>query len=869
MITERELWAKLGRDPSNSIVRWHSLVDHSADVAAVMLVLLEQPIIASRLAKLGGLERLDEVTRFRLGALAFLHDIGKANRGFRARVDRAAPCVGHIDQLAWLLLADDASEPGDRLGAMLGLDRVYEWFESDQAYDLLHTVFAHHGRPWRTDPIQCAGAYWRVGADGDPIADLAPMRSALDRWFAKAFVAAPALPDKSAFHHAFAGLLMLADWLGSDEKFFPFADGHAADRMSEATVLACRAVAAVGLKGISAADREGMSGLGFADIFSGRSPRPMQRDAVLPDAGVVVLEAETGSGKTEAALWRFKHLLERGEVDGLYFALPTRVAATAMFERVKIFRDRVFTGDKPGVVLAVPGQVAVDEAEGRRLPNFGFEWGDKPDGGASQARWAAEHPKRFLAARIAVGTIDQALLGAIRVKHSQMRGASLLRHLLVVDEVHASDRYMEKLLRTLLRNHAAAGGHALLLSATLGAVARARLLGTTCPDAAAAEAIPYPLMSWAAAGTECRQVPDHPASGPDQQPVVAAKLITMETAPLLDSPEDVARAALAAAADGAAVLVIRNTVGAAVATARALEALAGPDDRRLFRVGEVATLHHGRFAAADRRQLDAAVERTLGHDRLPGGCVVVGTQTLEISLDLDADLLLTDLCPADVLLQRLGRLHRHPGRRRPTGYAAPRVVVLVPVKRDLVGFAARRGGRHGLGRVYEDLRMIEATWREIEANSTWHIPKANRRLVERTTHPDHLVRIATELAAESGEAWNRHVQDNEGKLSAALNAAGSAGLDWSTAFRSLRLDEDEHLSTRLGTQDRLLNLRPDLGGAFGTPIGALRVPHFLLAEVAGDTEPTNERQGGSELRFELGSRTFVYDRYGLRVDEQA
>src|SRR5690349_2721275 len=96
------LWAKLHRDSAQQVVGWHSLVDHSADVAAVIAALLEQPTINRRLAQTAGRHVLDSRTCVRLAALAFLHDIGKANRGFRKRIDPAAPLVGHIDQLAWV-----------------------------------------------------------------------------------------------------------------------------------------------------------------------------------------------------------------------------------------------------------------------------------------------------------------------------------------------------------------------------------------------------------------------------------------------------------------------------------------------------------------------------------------------------------------------------------------------------------------------------------------------------------------------------------------------------------------------------------------------------------------------------------------------
>src|SRR6185437_3454412 len=118
----------------------------------------------------------------------------------------------------------------------------------------------------------------------------------------------------------------------------------------------------------------------------------------------------------------------------------------------------------------------------------------------------------------------------------------------------------------------------------------------------------------------------------------------------------------------------------------------------------------------------------IGRDRPNGGLVVIGTQTLEQSLDLDADLLITDLCPVDVLLQRIGRLHRHAERVRPAGSREARTLILTPSDREL-GALIRKGGeargRHGFGSVFDDLRILEATWREVERRRTWRIPEDN------------------------------------------------------------------------------------------------------------------------------------------------
>lgn len=845
------LWAKLRRDGDGRIVAWHSVADHSADVAAVTEALLAVPTIADRLARLAGAP-LDRAAQARLAALAFLHDIGKANRGFRSRWHAGVRGAGHITPLAQLIYSDRSE--ASRLLAMLGCVSWSSWIEGG-AGPLFDALFAHHGRPWQStgspDP-----ALWRAGPDMDPIADLAPIGAALPRLFPEAFGAAPPLPAAPAFHHAFAGLLMLADWLGSDEDFFPWADGASADRMNFARARAPEALATVGLAVEPVRVAVRAAAPDFTHLFAVVAPRPVQRAAPHPEARCVVLEAETGSGKTEAALWRFLHLFRAGAVDGMYFALPTRVAATQAFERICRFADRAFGRERPAVVLAVPGQQMADGVRGHPLPGFDFAWDDDPDDATRRARWAAEHPKRFLAAQIAVGTIDQALLGAIQVRHAHLRSAALLRQLLVVDEVHASDRYMERLLAGLLRGHLQAGGHALLLSATLGAGMRARLLDTTVPSPDAAETVPYPALTWREGSAE--QSLPIADSGAD-------KAVALSALPLLDMPEAVAARALAAAKRGAKVLVIRNTVRAAVATQRALEALDGAD-AHLLRIGGVPTLHHGRFAPEDRRLLDAEVTAVLGKNRPPGGLVVVGTQTLEVSLDIDADLLITDLCPVDVLLQRIGRVHRHADRVRPAAFAAAQVCVLVPSARPLLPFARR--DRHGLGgEVYDDLRIIEATWRLIETMPCWSVPADNRRLVERATHPDRLDAIFAELLA--GDAgWQTWLNQALGKWSGQKQQAGYALLDRNAPFDKLRpFDADDRLATRLGAADRLLSFDPPPGGPFGAPVATLRIPAHLLGGIASEAGPTAilpAAAGG--FTFALGSRRFCYDRLGLRVE---
>ena len=323
---------------------------------------------------------------------------------------------------------------------------------------------------------------------------------------------------------------------------------------------------------------------------------------------------------------------------------------------------------------------------------------------------------------------------------------------------------MRVILQSLLTAHLHAGGYALLMSATLGSAARRQWLlrprrtgELRRQPLREAIAAPYPAVSTR------RQNGEHVAAAGEND---RRKRVRLAARPTMHDHAEAAELALDAARSGAKVLVVRNTVDYAVRTQRAIEAAAETDDERLmFRINGKPTLHTGRFAAGDRLLLDAAVEAQLGKLRPAGGRIIVGTQTLEQSLDIDADLLITDLCPMDVLLQRIGRLHRHDRSDRPRGCHEPRCVVLLPPHADLTPLLRKTAGgpaRNGLGRyVYPDLRVLELTRRLVvehaRSGAPWRIPEMNRELVERTTHPDAL----EELVEAMGELWIEHRNEVE------------------------------------------------------------------------------------------------------------
>ena len=710
-------WAKSDRERPERI---HLLEHHLADVGVCFEALLEQPMIHRRLAHSGDREFLDDATIARLCVFAALHDIGKLNIGFQTQIWRSLDLpqgkrrpnrAGHTLDLTPILSGTDTAT-GSWFFDALGWNDFLTWDEQggETACGLLMATFSHHGRPLQLEGGRSKNSQiWQGYGDISPKACAKRIGGLLREWFPPAFgETAPPLPSAPDFQHMFLGLCTLADWIGSNERWFEYFDTPQDDYMTIARRQAAKAIDAIGLN--IGEQRRLFSGMGmpkFAELFSSGNaenafqPNSIQEAAAQDtplDERVVVIESETGSGKTEAALWRFARMYERGLVDGIYFALPTRSAAAQIHERVKRFAASLFPGqDAPPVVLAVPGYEADADAESVAMQEYdehaaGERHHDKP--------WASENSKRYLAAQIAVGTVDQAMMGALKVRHAHLRAACLARNLLVVDEVHASDAYMRRILEALLEAHIGTGGYALLMSATLGSDGRRRLLSAggagamsdTLPLIDAIDA-PYPAVS--ASSKDIAGVGENGRT----------KTVRVSANPVMRDFDAAVETALNAARAGAKVLVVRNTVGHAIQTQQALERLASERNRRmLFNLSGVNTLHHGRFAAHDRGLLDRRVEAYLGKDaERSAGCVIVGTQTLEQSLDIDADLLITDLCPMDVLLQRIGRLHRHERDYRAAEYRTPECIVLTPPDNDLSPLLERGAERQRPRSVWRSL----------------------------------------------------------------------------------------------------------------------------------------------------------------------
>ena len=425
------------------------------------------------------------------------------------------------------------------------------------------------------------------------------------------------------------------------------------------------------------------------------------------------------------------------------------------------------------------------------------------------------------------------------------------------------------IIENLLAAHVGAGGHALLMSAILGSHARRSLLsaGRSRFHAASmttgdAEAVLYPAVITGGADGESVT-----GSGENAR----EKRVTVEASGTMADFPETARRALEAARRGARVLVVRNTVGFAVQTQQALEDAAGSDDRQhLFSCQGIFALHHGQFAAEDRSLLDAAVEEQVGRNRSGGGRVVAGTQTPEQSLDIDADLLITDCAPWTCSCSASGGCTATSAPRAVRGFESAVCHVLLPEGDDLSPLLKRGSNQNGLGPggyVYEDLRILEATRRllaeRVGEGEPWLIPGMNRMLVERATHPDALQALVEEL----GDDWALHGHDITGAGLAEDLTAREAVVRRDATFLEREVvfgNLEEKIRTRLGDEG--------ITGAFEVPAtspfdGGLEIPQLSrrhpMCRGLDPPDPVSAAPVEEGFEFAVGGVRFRYDRLGL------
>lgn len=679
------LWAKSDAGGAPNL-----LLQHLLDTAAVGELTWEHFLAPSTRKALDSVS--DGQGRALLSLFCGLHDVGKATPAFQSKHQELAARVREAG-LDWRDLDRRSQEwHHSRAGAVI-LRRLLPaagW--SRPAIEWVWPLVAgHHGFVPSLASLRPPG---RGNAQG-----AAPWEAVQDELVAEVGARlgvdlkglAPTTAPTRADQLALAGLLIMADWIASDERHFPGGDTLPGVSMEHARDRARSAWQRLELRGgwsLRSADPDVLASGLFEKRF-GFSARSSQHDAaelaaVMPTPGMLILEAPMGEGKTESALAAVEVLAERFGADGVFVGMPTQATSDPMFGRVRRWAETI----EPGIPIGLlHGKRRFNREwnELRRQVHFGevdahggsevAETEQRPTQslGELPAEWFLG-PKRGLLTPLTVGTVDQLLHSATRTRHVMLRHAGLSGSVVVLDEVHAYDVYMSQFLFEALRWLADAHVPVVLLTATLPPPQREALVDAYLQGALTQrdvdlselpgrEGYPSALSVSVVDGVPCFE---QRASAP-WRPQTRVDVELLEES--IDGRQElVARHLETALAEGGCALVVRNTVGRAQETCRVL--------RATFR-GDVLLLH-GRLTAAERADRAERVLRQLGPsgDR-PQRLIVVATQLAEQSFDVDADVLVSDLAPIDLLLQRVGRIHRHARDEdeRPPLLRTPRVVV--------------------------------------------------------------------------------------------------------------------------------------------------------------------------------------------------
>lgn len=694
----RAVWAKSGD------VSGHSLIAHMLDVSAVAaeILALEPPTTHEWLARETGVAR-SEAGRL-VAAWVGLHDLGKATPGFQ---DKWPAGREQDEQNGLPFHAASLTQTRHDLASAALLQRllISQGLHPSWAMGVAQAVSAHHGYHFLSSQTR----------DGMPCGEGRAWHTVRQEIFDQYWQHAQPtlLPDgydiSLPFVEWLAGLTSVSDWIGSNPDWFPLGERseRLADHYDAARKLARQALRGIGW-GAHPSLLDGRPGDAhelIAKIIGvrGARARPLQLGAdtlLAQTAGqtLLIVEAPMGEGKTELAFLAHLRLQAANQHRGLYVALPTQATGNAMFDRAVGFL-RAFGCDVPIDIQLAHGGAMFDE----RIHALRGIFGERTDDAVTSSAWFAKG-KRSLLSPYGVGTVDQALFATLNVKHHFVRLWGLSNKVVVLDEVHAYDTYTSGLIEALLRWLKALNCSVVLMSATLPEARRAALLRAWCGGALTVPECHYPrIVACSQNGVVGMSVASRP------QPPIHVQPVSAQASDLVD-------AVMSKLAGGGCGVVIVNTVNRAQQLYALLKERVTSDTQLM--------LFHARFPADERRALEQCVMTHFGRSgQRPTRAVLVATQVVEQSLDIDFDFMISDLAPVDLLLQRAGRLHRHE-RQRPAAHGEPQLQVagldpacLPELKQTAWGF------------VY-DPYVLYRTWALASRETVWQLPWDIDRLVQ-------------------------------------------------------------------------------------------------------------------------------------------
>ncbi|AZA12559.1 CRISPR-associated helicase Cas3' [Corynebacterium choanae] len=862
MVDVQSFWAKFA--PATG--QYLSLFQHGIDTANLM------PHVASVFVSTSTMRQLEQAVAPAslpklLTTLGFAHDLGKISH-FQAKVPELAARLDSSYRLGHVSQADHRDAPHAAVSALSFTD----WLKARATVKL--------GRQARRGWEQILGGHHGVFPNPDQL--LATRRvlgvqapqwaqarfAYLDEMAAHfditqtdidSFAQLTWSPDKQA---VLTGLLIATDWIASDEQLFPYDNLPEQDRLE-------RALSRIDIGHPWQPERS--AGLTtFADQFDLPATAEMNamQTAVVQMASdceapsLIIVESETGSGKTEAALLAARELAANHGANGIFFAQPTRVNADAMFQRVRDWLERSNASSSSVVsMLLAHGKSAFNEQYVSLFRNRYFQAQprsifDEPGTGLQSGGITIEAPKwvrgrkTALLGSVVVGTIDQLLFAALSSKHLVLRHLGLAGKVVIIDEVHAADTWMNTYLTRMLWWLGAYGVNVIALSATLPVAQRDALCGAYLAGAKGLLQQPtvatpvhgYPRVTSVSRDCDVPKTTVIPLAG-------ASKTVSVKF--FVGDQDDIAEHVIELSRIGGCIGVICDTVGRAQQLYSRITT-----DSRVLADGTPVLLLHSRFLADQRASIETTIVQKLGRDatQRPKRLLVIATQILEQGLDLDFDVLVSDLAPTDLLLQRIGRLHRHPSNHavRPEAFRTPTIFItglLTPTSVAQPGDIAR-----GIVQVYRRLPLLHtlATLHEqlSASGEVVQIPEDVEQLMYRTyTAP--IIPEGWSSAVERASAAEQRFETRQAMESARF-CIDPPTQPLSTSFNRLNIPADEAAA---GAQVRdadaaveVIVVRRQAGRIYALD-HVTELADIPLDEVAGLTEEHARRLASCTVRL--------------------
>jgi CRISPR-associated endonuclease/helicase Cas3 len=711
----QQLWGKVHKRTGET----HPLICHMIDVAQVARVMWREVLTPSFRAHIAGALGLETPEMERLIVFwVSLHDLGKACPGFQRKYEIAQRALEEAGLAFPQIFSSGRFYHGtasaDLLPALLtektALPR--RW-----ARGIARALGGHHGAWPIPQELQALKSY-HIGTDAwEDVRD--KLVDALTQLFSPPAIENVRVPRdvRNTLFTLLSGLTSVADWVGSMETYFPFIPlpvdvAHYARRAERQAREALNALNWTGWQPPQHAQA-------FCELFHVDAPRPMQAEVVkladqLDRPALVIIEAPTGVGKTEAALYLADHWARVLRQRGMYVAMPTMATSNQMHERV----NKMLAHRYPDMTIA-PLLVHSQARWMQTRPPQDINIADEEIEDTTQALEAMTWflpSKRSLLAPFGVGTVDQTFLSVLQTRHFFVRLFGLSHKTLIFDEVHAYDTYMSTLFQRLLGWLRAVGTSVVILSATLPAQTREELVRAYAGDEIEVPPAPYPATTWAMEGrVGVIGTPE------EDKPARPERTVALDW--LTRDPTMIAERLREALSEGGCAAVICNTVGRSQDVYRVLrESEIVPDENLI--------LFHARFPFGWRKKIETRVLKQFGKKgNRPHKAIVVATQVIEQSLDLDFDLMISDLAPVDLLIQRAGRLHRHGGRERPQPLSEPHLWITKP---DIKNGAPNFGNDKWVYEYYVLLR----SYLTLQGQTRWSLPADTRDLIEAVYGPD-------------------------------------------------------------------------------------------------------------------------------------